>query len=274
MQTQIDIHRHPIKSGEFLPQQMDPAKDIALPVEGLQQAQAEAARFAEEFAAAPEGTIVWSLASTAPRTQEAQFIFDMELKTVARKLKKETGEEISIIDLHGSMPDKKIKDDIDSAVTDDGRKKKVVLINGPHTDMLGPGDYDLEQYEKLMDELGSEEELIARWPEFEEVSRRINVNYNEVADGFEKLMGSIVQAQKNLFPNRNVWVKAFGHSAEVEVALATWSKLSTQDILSLGKGGMVGFLESARVELDPEGNQSITYRDSQLLRLPKAIDPL
>jgi hypothetical protein len=274
MQTQVDIHRHPIKSGEFLPQQKDPTIDIALPVEGLQQAQAEAARFAEEFAAAPEGTVVWSLASTAPRTQEAQFIFDMELKTIARKLKEETGEEISIIDLQGNMPDKRVKDGIDSAMTDDDQKMKVVLVNGPHTELLGPGDYNLEQYEKLMDELGSEEELIARWPEFDEVSRRINVDYGQVADGFEKLMGSIVQSQKNLFPDRNVWVKAFGHSAEVEVALATWSKLSTKDILSLGKGGMVGFLESARVELDPEGNQSITYRNSQLLRLPKCIDAL
>lgn len=262
--AQIDIHRHPIKTGEFLPQQLDPTKDIDLPVEGLQQAQAEASRFAEEFAAAPEGTIVWSLASTAPRTQETQFIFDMELKTIARKLKEDTGEEISIIDLHGEMPDEKIKVDIESAVTDDDRKKKMVFINGPHTPMLGPRDYDIDQYEKLINELGSEEELIAKWPESDGVSRRINVNYGAVADGFEGLMGNIVQAQKNFFPDRDVWVKAFGHSAEVEVALATWSKMTTRDIISLGHGGVVGFLESARVELSPEGEQSISYRSEEI----------
>lgn len=258
----IDIHRHPIKNGEILGQQTDPQQSIGLPVEGLHQAQERGGHFAAEFAAAPEGTVVWALSSKADRTQEARHVFDMELKAMAGKLN-EAGEEFEIIDLEGKMPDAGVRAAVDAAVTEDGHKKKVILVNGPASELMGYHDYDIDGYAALTEELGSEEELIARWQTDESVSRRIGVNYEDVASGFDKMLREMSRVHTEVFPDREVWVKAFGHSAEVEVALATWANVPTRDVMALGKGGIAGFLESARIQFDAEGQRSIMYRGKQ-----------
>lgn len=258
--VQLDLHRHPIKSGEFLTTQANPEENIALPLEGLIQAQEAAVEFAEEFSQAPEGTVVFGLTSNAPRTQEAGFIFDMELEAISKKL----GSGVVVLDLEGKMPDESTKARVDQAIDEQGNKNRVVLVNGPIHEGLGIRDYDVAGYESTIEELGSEEKLITEWSRDGAIGDRIGVQYEEVFQGYIQLEKDIRKIQADIFPDREMWVKAFGHSAEIEVALATWAGRNVDEIIKLAGGNVINFMEKARLEIDVAGDRTVQYRGTKL----------
>lgn len=244
----LDLTRHPEKSGEKLPRQDNPEKSIDLPTEGLMQAQEKAVEFAEEFANAPEGTVVWALTSNAPRTQEARYIFDMELGVIARK----TGAEI--IDLDGKMPNEYTLSQISN------QNKKIVLINGPVHQGLGMQNYNVDEYMALAKELGSEAEVIARWESNPEISRRIGVDYSVVKQGYEQMLADIVKIQQQILPDREVWVKAFGHSGEIEVGMATYVQRPIGEIIHDAGDSLIGTMESVHIAIRPDGTKLVEYQ--------------
>lgn len=261
--TYIELTRHPEKKGEFLSRQDNPKENITLPVEGLIQAQERAKEFAEDFANAPEGTVVWALTSNAPRTHEARFIFDMELGVIAKKIGAE------IIDLQGQEPTELTKNSIEAARAPDGTKKKVVLINGPAHPGLGLHNYDLEEYTKLCEEIGSEEALISQWAEDpvvggRKISERLGVTFSQVAEGYKQFLHNISSMSETLFSERPVWVKAFGHSAEIEVGLAAATGKPVKEILEKAGGSLINTMESAHIFIRPGDTQSIEYRGKEL----------
>ncbi|MFH0969533.1 MAG: hypothetical protein V1804_03440 [Patescibacteria group bacterium] len=248
-ETKFDLTRHPIKKGEFLPTQSNPEKNIDLPVEGIQETQKKAKEFAEEFEKAPEGTVFWALTSNAPRTQEARFIFDEELKYIAEK----SG--ALVIDLSGKMPDNSLAKEIEK-----NKSKKIILINGPVHSGLGIYDYNIEEYSKLMDEKGSEEKVISDWSNDPEISKKIGVDYNKVAEGFEKMLDEIENISKDILPNREIWVKGIGHSGEIEVGLASYAKKTSAEIIEKTGGKLIETMESAHITIKPDGERKIEYR--------------
>ena len=258
--VQLDLHRHPIKNGEFLPTQANPEENIALPFEGLIQAQEIAAEFANEFAQAPKGTVVFGLTSNAPRTQEAGFIFDMELQAVSKKL----GDNVVVLDLGGKMPDESTKAQVDQAVDEQDNKKKVILVNGPVHAGLGIRDYDVAGYESAIGELGSEEALVTEWGRDGAIGDRIGVQYEEVFQGYIRLEKDIRKIREDIFPDREMWIKAFGHSGEIEVALATWTGRNIDEIIKLAGGNVINFMENARLENDSIGDRTVKYHGTKL----------
>lgn len=217
--------------------QDNPKEKISLPVEGLMQAQEEAVKYAEEFAGAPEGTVFWALTSNVPRTQEARFIFDMELGVIA----KEIGDAV-IIDLEGKMPDEFISGSIKNA-----GNKKIILINGPVHPGLGMHKYDLDEWIKAEKEFGSEENLISQWQNNPEIARRIGVDYEDVKRGFEDLLEDIKRTSKDIFPGREVWAKGLGHSSEIEIGLAAYAGKSVGEIIEKAGGSLIKTMESAHM---------------------------
>lgn len=252
--TRFDLTRHPEKKGTFLERQDNPEEKIVLPMEGLQQAQAEAVKFAEEFSRAPAGTVFWGLTSNISRTQEARFIFDMELGVLAKKI----GDAV-IIDLNEKMPDESIIEEIENS-----KGKKIILVNGPAHPALGMQNYNMDEYAKLTDELGSEEKLISKWKDDPEIAKRIGVEYDKVASGFKELINEIEEAKKNLFPDRELWVKGFGHSAEIEVALATYADKSVGEVLNSAGGEIIKTMESAHIVIKSDGTKKVEYRGKEL----------
>jgi hypothetical protein len=254
METRFDLTRHPEKKGKFLERQDNPEEKIALPVEGLIQAQNEAARFAEEFSQAPEGAVFWGLTSNVSRTQEARFIFDMELGVMAKKIG-----DAMIIDLNEKMPNESIMKEIKN-----NEGKKIILVNGPVHPGLGMHDYNMDEFVKLIDELGSEEKLLSKWKQDPEIAKKIGVDYEQVADGFKKLMDDIEKTKQEIFPDRELWVKGFGHSFEIEVGLATYANKTAGEILDSAGGKIIKTMESAHITIKPDGSKKIEYRDKEL----------
>lgn len=233
--------------------QDNPAEKIALPVEGLMQAQEEAVKYAEEFANAPEGAAFWALTSNIARTQEARFIFDMELGVIAKRI----GDAV-IIDLEGNMPDESVSERIK-----DAGNKKIILINGPVHPGLGMHKYDLDEWAKAEKEFGSEENLISNWQNNLEIARRIGVNYEDVKHGFEDLLEDIKRTSKDIFPGREVWVKGIGHSSEIEIGLAAYAGKSVGEILEKAGGSLIKTMESAHIMIKPDGETSVGYREEK-----------
>lgn len=246
----LDFTRHPEKSGEKLPRQDNPENNIDLPTEGLMQAQEKAVEFAEEFSQAPEGTVVWAITSNAPRTHEARFIFDMELGVIARK----TGAEI--IDLNGKMPDEQIAWQNANA----NKSKKIVLVNGPVHPGLGLQNYNVDEYMALAKELGSEAEVIANWESNPEISKRIGVDYEAVKQGYQRMLTDIVNIRQKVLPDREVWIKAFGHSGEIEVGIASYAQRSIGEIIHDAGDSLIGTMESAHIVIRPDGTKSVEYQ--------------
>lgn len=258
--TRVDLFRHPDKKGTFLPKQSDPDQNIELPKEGLEQAHFRAVEFAKEFKQAADGTVIWALTSNAPRTQIAREIFDSELRLAAQEL----GDEAIVMDMAGEMPTARVKELVAKAVQANGRKKKIVLINGPVHPALGIQKYDDPAYIALSKKLGGEQNMVGQWQHDPMVSKRIGVEYDHVAEGFAKMADEVEHISTEIFPDRNVWLPAFGHSFEVEVALATWSGTTTESVVQAGGEQIIGTMQSGRLEIMPDGQRHVTYNGQAL----------
>jgi hypothetical protein len=253
-ETRFDLTRHPEKKGEFLERQDNHNEKLALPIEGLVQAQEKAKIYAENFAEAPEGAVFFSLTSNVPRTQEARFIFDMELGVIAKKI----GDAV-IIDLKGEMPDESLAEKLKVA-----GNKKIIMINGPVHPGLGMHDYNLEEYGKLLKELGSEEKVITSWQTDPEISKRMGVEYGDVEKGFENMLEDIKKIKKELFSDKEVWIKGIGHSGEIEVGLAAYARKNADEIIEKGGGKLIGTMESAFVIIGEDGDTRVEYRGGEI----------
>lgn len=253
-EIKFDLTRHPIKKGEFLPTQENPEKNLDLPVEGIQETQKKAKEFADEFEKAPEGTVFWALTSNAPRTQEARFIFDEELKYIAGK----SGAEI--VDLAGQMPDESIMNKMQ-----ENKNKKYIFVNGPMHEGLGAQDYNMDEFVKILEEKGgSEEKVISDWSTDPEISKRLGVSYDKVGEGFKNMLDEIEKISKENFSEREVWVKGIGHSGEIEVGLAAYAGKTSARIIEESGGKLIKTMESAYVTIKPSGERKIEYRGKEL----------
>jgi len=252
-EIKFDLTRHPEKKGTFLPKKKNPEENLDLPVEGIQQTQEKAKQFANEFLEAPEGTVFWALTSNAPRTQEARFIFDEELKYIAKK----SG--AIVLDLEGKMPNEEA-----IAKIKENKDKKVVLANGPVHSGLGIQNYNIEEYLKIIDEKGSEEKVVSDWKTDPELAKRIGVEYDKVKDGFEKMLNEVEEVSKKLFPDREVWVKGIGHSGEIEIGIGAYAGKTSAEVLEAGGGKMISTMESAHITIDPDGKRKVMYRGKEL----------
>lgn len=250
----FELTRHPEKKGTMLERQDNPEEKNALPMEGLQQAQEKAAKFADDFFKAPEGSVYWGLTSNISRTQEARFIFDMELGVMAKKI----GNAV-ILDLNEKMPDEKIMAELEN-----NKNKKIILINGPVHPGLGMYDYNMDEYVKLIDEFGSEEKMISEWKNNPEISKRLGVKFDDVSNGFEKIIKDISDTKKKLFSDRELWVKGFGHSAEIEVGLAAYANKEVGEVIEEAGGDLIKTMESAQVVIGADGNRRIEYRGKEI----------
>lgn len=125
---------------------------------------------------------------------------------------------------------------------------------------LDVGKWNPKEYYKMAEECGGEEEMLARWPDDPEISERLGVTYEETASGYEKLLEDITKTNQEIFPNREVWVQAFGHSGSIEAGLATYAKKTSRQFMEASGNRVIETMNSAHITIKPDGQRKIVYR--------------
>lgn len=253
-EARIELTRHPIKLGRMLPRQDNPLENIGLPFEGIIQAKREAEKFASEFVKAPNGTLFWTMASNKPRTQEAAWIFERELASLVK-----TRPDIAVIDLEGQMPATSFRARIEEEKMPDGTDRKIVLINGPVHPALGENFPTSPSVMSLYDRLDDLEAFKA-WAADPGIGRSECVGVEEIGAGFSNMIERVREIGQEI--GRNIVVKAFGHSGQIEAGIAAVTGLHPLEILEDAGGTLINTLEHADVMLRPNRNPLVRYRQT------------
>lgn len=243
--TEIHLRRHPEKKGTML--ETPEGEKISLPVEGILQAQAEAAKFTECINI--PRAVVFGFTSNQPRTALAGYIFDKELEYLARSLPNSR-----IFDLQKEGSLEEISGQIDDSVD------KIIIVNPPAHPVMGERKWNFDYLLKRLEEI-NETEFLKEWFENTETQNQAGVTPDSIGRDFKSWIKGQTENAKKLFPNRPVIINAIGHSWELDAGIFALAgrELSSETLEEFG--GVIKTMEGAHIVIDPSGRSTIEYRD-------------
>lgn len=251
-EVQFNLHRHSEKEGVFpLKQGQDgePGEKNILPVDGIQQSQAEGRVFAEQIRDIPRA-VVYGFTSNVARTQEADYIFGEELRYMANKLPN------SRVYSQKEKSLEEIAEEVDESID------KIVIINSSETTGLGMHKWNMERFSIIAKELGGELATLTAWATDPELQKELGVTPEEVAEDFKSWIRTEQARATKLFPGRPIVISGIGHSFELDTIFAALmgKEMNTETLREFG-GEMIRTMEGAKVVLDKEGKGRIEYRN-------------
>lgn len=262
--VQFDIRRHPIKKGEMLSDIAEKKgvpelqrEKVALPVEGIIEAQKKAVEFAKKVEQAPEGTVYFGVHSNISRTKEANFIFEEEVKYIARK-----HPEWLVVDV-SYFESQKLKDVIKTitSVITLSTDRKIILLNGGEDEAMGMYSWNMDEVVKEIDATGGDEnEVLKKWLDDPQVQQRLGVSPQEVVGNFRNFIAEKTRLVRDYFPGRPAMISGIAHSWELDAAFAAMLGKDLSGASMDEIGGMINTMEDAQINVAPDGRVSTQFR--------------
>jgi len=249
---EVDLIRHPEKKGETVPTQTPEGEAGApgpLPKEGIMQTQEIAQKFAERVKDIPRA-VVFGFVSNQPRTGEASFIFDQELRVMAERL----GNSQVFNQSEKSLEEiaQEVKPETD----------KVVIMDSTEDTAMGMRDWNMDALLAKISELGSEPAVLQKWMGDPELQKELGITPEQIGQETKDWLKTQREKAKTLFPDRPIVITGIGHSFELDTAIASLmgKEFSDKTLDELG-GDMINTMEGARIVIQPNGLGTVEYRD-------------